>query len=114
MGAKPGPAAHSLDAASYGSADKSCGTYLEARTQHDAVYWGAAAEFTGWLGGYLSGVNAAWLVTTNVLGKAELSDALTWLESYCGAHPGASFGAAAEVLITADRPFDTDSRAVSR
>ena len=77
------------------------------------VYSGATAEFTGWLGGYLSGVNALSFSTTDVLGNAELTDALSWLESYCGTHPLSTFSAAAEVLVT-DRPLDRDHRAVSR
>ena len=112
--AKPGPAAHSIDAISYGSADKSCSVYLEARKQRDVVYRAASAEFTNWLGGYLSGVNAISLRTDNVLGKAELVDAVYWLEKYCRGHPLTTFATAVDTLITVDQPFDSGRRAVSR
>jgi len=104
LGAKPGPAAHSMEATSYGSADKSCGVYLDARSQRDIVYFDASAEFTNWLGGYLSGVNAMSLRTDNVLGKAELSDAVSWLERYCSDHPLTSFGKAVDALVVAQHP----------
>jgi len=104
FGGKPGPAAHSNEATSYGSADKSCGLYLEARAQRDLTYLDGSAEFTNWLGGYLSGVNATSLDTNNVLGKTELSDAVSWLESYCSAHPLISFGGAVDALVLAQEP----------
>jgi hypothetical protein len=100
---KPGPAAHSIEASSYGTADKSCGVYIEAREQRDAAYLDAAAEFTNWLGGYLSGVNAMSLDTNDVLGKAELSEAVSWLERYCGAHAPAPFGDAVNALVLAQQ-----------
>jgi hypothetical protein len=103
LSGKPGPAAHSIEANSYGSADKSCDTYLEAREQRDIAYRDAAAEFTNWLGGYLSGVNATSLDTNNVLGKSELSDAVQWLEKYCGAHSLTSFGVAVDALVLAQQ-----------
>jgi hypothetical protein len=104
LGGKPGPAAHAIEATSYGSAGKSCGVYLDARAQRDATYLDASAEFTNWLGGYLSGVNAMSLSTTNVLGDAQLIDAVSWLERYCVAHPTTSFGDAADALVVAQQP----------
>lgn len=104
LGAKPGPAAHSIDVTTYGSADKPCSVYLEAREQRDAVYSDASAEFTNWLGGYLSGVNAMSFNTNNVLGGAELADAVSWLERYCSAHPLTSFGNAVDALVLAQQP----------
>ena len=103
IGGKPGPAAHALEVTTYGSADKSCEMYLAARAQQDEVVWTASAEFTNWLGGYLSGVNAMSLSTNNVLGKAELNDAVSWLEQYCGVHPEQSFSAAVDTLVSANR-----------
>jgi hypothetical protein len=104
LGGKPGPAAHSIEAISYGSADKSCDVYLDARQQRDVAYLDASAEFTNWLGGYLSGVNAMSLSTNNVLGKGELTDAISWLERYCGGHPLISFGNAVGALVVAQQP----------
>jgi hypothetical protein len=96
LGAKPGPATHVIDVTSYGSADKACQVFVEAREQKQPDFW---AEFLHWLGGYLSGVNAMSLRTSNVLGNAELADAVHWLDIYCSAHSGTPFGAAVEALI---------------
>jgi hypothetical protein len=96
LGAKPGPLAHAIEATTYGSADKACHLFVEAREQQQAEYW---AEFLRWLGGYLSGVNAMSLRTNNVLGAAELADAVHWLDIFCSAHPVTPFGAAVDALI---------------
>lgn len=104
LGGKPGPAAHSIEVTSYGSADKSCEVYLAAREQRDEAYLDASAEFTNWLGGYLSGVNAMSLDTNDILGKTELSDAVSWLERYCKAHSLTSFGDAVDALLQAQQP----------
>lgn len=104
LGGKTGPAVHALEATSYGSADKSCDSYLDARQQRDEVYIAASSEFTNWLGGYVSGVNAMSFSTSNVLGSAELSDAVSWLETYCSAHPQTAFGAAVDALIGSQQP----------
>ena len=98
LGAKPGPAAHAIEATSYGSADKACRLFVEAREQRQAEYW---AEFLHWLGGYLSGVNAMSLRTDNVLGPAELADAVQWLDTFCSTHPVTSFEGAVDALIAA-------------
>lgn len=103
LGGKPGPAAHTIEATSYGSADKPCGVYLDAREQRDAIYADASAEYTNWLGGYLSGVNAMSLDTNNILGNGQLSDAVSWLERYCGAHSVKSFGDAVDALVLAQQ-----------
>jgi hypothetical protein len=104
LSGKPGPAAHSTEMTSYGSADKTCGIYLDARGQRDATYLDASAEFTNWLGGYLSGVNAMSFHTDNVLGNAELPDAVSWLEKYCRDHPLTGFGSAVNALVLAHQP----------
>ncbi len=96
LGAKPGPATHALEVTTYGSADKACRVFVEAREQQEMDYW---AEFMRWLGGYLSGVNAMSLRTSNVLGDVQLAEALRWLDVYCGAHPDTRFGPAVEALV---------------
>jgi hypothetical protein len=106
LGAKPGPATHVIEVTTYGSADKACHVFVEAREQKQTDFW---AEFLHWLGGYLSGVNAMSLHTNNVLGDAELADAVHWLDNYCGAHPVMPFGAAVEALISASQPAPTAS-----
>lgn len=114
LAGKPGPAAHSIDVTSYGSAGKSCESYLDAREQRDATYLDASAEFTNWLGGYLSGVNAMSLRTENVLGAAGLGDAVSWLQGYCQAHPVTSFGDAVDALLAAQQPRYASQPAPSR
>jgi hypothetical protein len=98
LGSKPGPAAHAIEVTTYGSADKACQLFVEAREQRETEYW---AEFLHWLGGYLSGVNAMSLSTDNVLGAVELSDAVQWLDTFCSAHPATPFGVAVDTLIAA-------------
>jgi hypothetical protein len=97
--AKPGPA-HAIEVATYGSEAKTCGAYLAARTQEDMVDWG---QFRDWIGGYLSGVNAMSLSTNSVLGNADLSQAVYWLDGYCTAHPVEPFGGAADALVAANQ-----------
>ena len=110
FGAKTGPAAHALEVTTYGSADKSCGLYLQAREQRDPIN---GAEFRDWLGGYLSGVNAMSLRTSNVLGKTPLIDAVRWLDGWCSAHPVTAFGAAVEELVTASQLTQIEIAAAS-
>lgn len=97
-GAHTGPAAHAAEPVSYGSADKTCSQYLQAREGRDSIN---GAEFRDWLAGYLSGVNAISLASGNVLGSAELLDAVHWLDEWCTSHPVASYSSAAEALVSA-------------
>ena len=96
LGSRPGPATHVIEVTTYGSADKACHLFVEAREQKQAEFW---AEFLHWLGGYLSGVNAMSLRTNNVLGDGELADAVQWLDAFCSTHPGTPFGTAVDTLI---------------
>jgi hypothetical protein len=96
FGSPPGPATHTVEVTTYGSADKACQVFVEAREQQQVDSW---AEFLRWLGGYLSGVNATSLRTNNVLGNVELVDAVHWLDTYCDAHPATAFGSAVDALI---------------
>lgn len=97
-GAHTGPAAHTAEPVSYGSADKSCSQYLHAREDRDRTN---GAEFRDWLAGYLSGVNAMSLASANVLGNSELLDAVRWLDDWCSGHPSVSYSSAAEALVSA-------------
>jgi predicted MarR family transcription regulator len=97
--------AHSVEVTSYGSGFKSCAEYLEARERQymDGVAFMDRAAFIDWLSGYLSGVNAMSLSTTNVLGHTELPEAVQWLNGYCSAHATAPFTVAIEALMGATR-----------
>ena len=99
-GAHTGPATHTPEPVSYGSADKTCGQYLQAREDRNRI---DGAEFRDWLAGYLSGVNAISLASGNVLGNSELLDAVRWLDDWCSGHPFVSYSAAAEELVSAQQ-----------
>src|SRR5665213_334518 len=100
MGASSAPGAHSVEVADYGSGFKSCATYIEARAPQSLD----GAEFTDWLGGYLSGVNAISLKTNNILGGAELPQAMYWLDNYCTANLPEPFAAAVGALVGQSYP----------
>ncbi len=99
-GAKAGSPAHVLTTVTYGSADRACESYLGARGQHDSIYIAEVQEYTNWLAGYLSGVNASSLRTTNVLGELSLANAMDRLQEWCALHPRESFNAAVDALIS--------------
>ncbi len=99
-GARRGSPTHALDTVTYGAADRACETYLGARQQRDALYIAELQEYTNWLAGYLSGVNAASLKTTNILGGLSLADGLDRLQAWCTDHPLESFNAAVDALIS--------------
>ena len=110
LGAKSGPAAHSVEVTAYGSGYKSCGEYLETREQQStkvllqahAMENTEGIEFINWLGGYLSGVNAISSSTNNILGDSQLIQAVNWLDNYCSAHLPALFSGAVEALVAAN------------
>jgi hypothetical protein len=103
LSAKSGPAAHAVEDVAYGAGYKSCDTYVLARSQQSIELNVDRTEFVAWLGGYLSGVNAMSLTTTNVLGVSGLDDAVQWLDGYCGAHEQSSFASAVRTLIDGSR-----------
>jgi len=99
-GSRTGPVAHTLQNTTYGSADKSCRSYLDVREQQDPSN---GAEFEAWLGGYLSGVNTVSLDSGNVLGDSELLTAVTWLDAWCSAHSSTAYIGAVEALVAASK-----------
>jgi hypothetical protein len=102
-GATRGSPSHSVEVTTYGAVDKACRAYLSAREQYDIGNRPELTEFLDWLGGYLSGVNAISLDTSSILGDAPLARAVQWLNTYCSAHPLATFGAAVEALVASNR-----------
>ena len=79
----------------YGAGLKSCGSYLQARDQESAD----EMAFVDWFSGYLSGVNATYNRSNNVLANSNLKEAVYWLEKYCRAHTGDSFATASFALL---------------
>jgi hypothetical protein len=82
---------------SYGAGFKSCGTYLNARGQRDPD----EMAFVDWLGGYVSGVNAISMGTTDILGTADITATITWLDSYCRENASSRFAAAVDARLAA-------------
>lgn len=109
-GSRTGPVAHTLQSTTYGSADKSCRSYLDAREQQDPI---DGAEFEAWLGGYLSGVNTVSLDTGNVLGDADLLSAISWLDAWCSDHPSTAYIGAVQALVAASRGHVEPARAAA-
>jgi hypothetical protein len=90
IGARSTTARQTVDVTSYGPGFKSCAVYLYAREQKNAD----EAAFIDWLGGYVSGVNAISLTTNNILGDADLTGTIYWIDNYCSANPRARFAEA--------------------
>ncbi|HEY3729928.1 MAG TPA: hypothetical protein VGL28_01570, partial [Steroidobacteraceae bacterium] len=80
-----------------GAGFKTCSSYLDARARGN----GDDMVFVDWLGGYLSGVNAISRRTTNVLGTADLTSAIFWLDHFCRENSPAAFAAAADARVAA-------------
>ncbi len=99
LNAKTGPAAHAVEVVEYGSGYKSCEAYVQARAEQSVELNVDRTGFVAWLGGYLSGVNAMSLTTTNTLAKLSPDEMLQWLDVYCGVHEQTSFAAAVRTLI---------------
>ena len=79
----------------YGNGLKSCGVYLQAKDQESAD----EMAFVDWFSGYLSGVNATYSRSNNVLANSNLKGAVYWLEKYCRAHAADSFAKASFALL---------------
>ena len=76
-----------------GFGNKSCGTYVEARSERYGD-----SDYRGWLTGYLSARNGRFNGFYDLLEGSDLSGAMLWLENYCQSHPTEDFYRAAEAL----------------
>ena len=76
-----------------GFGNKSCGTYVEARSERYGD-----SDYRGWLTGYLSARNGRFNGFYDLLEGTDLSGAMLWLENYCQSHPTEDFYRAAEAL----------------
>ena len=67
----------------YGVGRQVCETYLEARVN------GGFSEisYKNWVSGYLTASNRLSGDTYNLLGDADFSGALVWVDKYCKKHP---------------------------
>jgi hypothetical protein len=67
----------------YGVGRQNCSTFLEARKA------GGFEEisYKNWIMGYLTAVNHTTPHTYDILGKAEIQGALTWLDRHCEKYP---------------------------
>src|ERR1700722_1186323 len=91
--------AHASEVTTYGAGLKTCATYLDARQQQDTD----EVAFVEWFSGYASGVNSTSNHTNNILGDANLKEAVYRLGNYCRAHPVTPVAAALDVLVIGAR-----------
>src|SRR5580765_501413 len=75
--------AHASEVTTYGAGLKPCETYLDARERQNAD----EVAFVEWFSGYASGVNSTSNHTNNILGDANLKEAVYRLGNYCRTHP---------------------------
>jgi len=93
------PTAHASEVTTYGAGLKSCAAYLDAREQQNAD----EVAFVEWFSGYASGVNSTSNHTNNILGDANLKEAVYRLGNYCRAHPVTPVAVALDVLVIGAR-----------
>jgi hypothetical protein len=91
--------AHASEVTTYGAGLKSCETYLNAREQQNED----EVAFVEWFSGYASGVNSTSNHTNNILGNANLKEAVYRLGNYCRAHPVTPVAVALDVLVIGAR-----------
>jgi hypothetical protein len=87
--------AHASEVTTYGAGLQSCATYLDARRRQNSD----EMAFVEWFSGYASGVNSTSNHTNNILGDANLKEAVYRLGNYCRAHPVTSVAVALDVLV---------------
>jgi hypothetical protein len=91
--------ARGSEVTTYGAGLKSCETYLNARERRSAD----EVAFVEWFSGYASGVNSTSNHTNNILGNANLKEAVYRLGNYCRAHPVTPVAVALDVLVIGAR-----------
>jgi hypothetical protein len=91
--------AHASEVTTYGAGLKSCATYIDARRRQNSD----EVAFVEWFSGYASGVNSTSNHTNNILGDANLKEAVYRLGDYCRAHPVTSVAVALDVLVIGAR-----------
>src|SRR5258708_17462239 len=95
MGASVPLTAHASEVTTYGAGLKSCVAYLDAREQQNT----GEVAFVEWFSGYASGVNSTSNHTNNILGDANLKEAVYRLGNYCRAHPATPVAVALGVFV---------------
>jgi hypothetical protein len=93
------PTVHASEVTTYGAGLKSCVAYLDAREQQNTE----EVAFVEWFSGYASGVNSTSNHTDNILGDANLKEAVYRLGNYCRAHPDTPVAVALDVLVIGTR-----------
>jgi hypothetical protein len=81
MGAGVALTAHASEVTTYGAGLKTCAAYLDAREQQNSDEVPSVDSFSG----YASGVNFTSNHTNNILGDANLKEAVYRLGNYCRA-----------------------------
>ena len=99
IGAGVALTAHASQVTTYGAGLKTCAEYLDAREQQNSD----EVPFVDWFSGYASGVNFTSNHTNNILGDANLKEAVYRLGNYCRAHPVTPVAVALDVLVIGAR-----------
>jgi hypothetical protein len=102
VSARSRTAVRRVELTTYGTGYKPCAEYLSARAEPTR----AQIAFIDWLGGYVSGVNAISPSTDDALRATDLTPAVYWLDTYCGANPDAHFADAIEARLAISNPRD--------
>ena len=71
----------------HGQGTQSCAAYVEARGTRGGF---VETAMVAWIGGFITATNYELKDTYDVIGSADLSGALGWLENYCRANPTVS------------------------
>ena len=80
----------------FGAGGRSCGSWLQARTQTLPD----SAALQSWVLGYITSVNANLLTSgEDVTGGANADALFSWIDGYCAAHPLDSIARAASALL---------------
>ncbi len=81
----------------YGFGAQSCANWLASQAQGNAA---VSAGFLGWVGGYLSAVNA-WTKGEDVLKDSNFQAAIAWIDSFCRDNPKETVALAAREFVLA-------------
>ena len=98
-GVRGASTARASEVTTYGAGLKSCESYLDSRERQNAD----EVAFVEWFSGYASGVNSTSNHTNNILGDANLKEAVYRLGNYCRAHPATPVAVALDVLVIGAR-----------
>jgi hypothetical protein len=89
------PLAHASEVTTYGAGLKLCSEFVETGDQASPDL----VAYTGWLSGYLSGINTTSNHRNNFLSHEDLEFAMSWLSEFCRHHPKQRLAEATWILV---------------